>query len=92
MTKAYLTRWTRRTTPGEEHKSDFCFDPDPEKALYWETKEQATIDRDTINQHMNVEIDGPDGNKHSCRTFEVEERTPNKYVIFCMLPWSPRTA
>jgi hypothetical protein len=89
MTKAYLTKWTSAKKPGEEHKADFLFDHDPEKAASWATKDAADDDCHILNT-MSVEITSPDGAKHLCRRFEVEERNSDKFVVFCMLPWSPR--
>lgn len=90
MTKAYLNKWTHRKKPGEEHKSDFLFDHRRENAAYWETKEAAEIECGILNG-MNVKIDSPDGAQHQvCRDFEVEERAPHEFVVFCMLPWSPK--
>jgi len=90
MTKGYLTKWTRPKKPGEEHKSDFMFDHDPENALHWPTKEDAAVECRFLNGMRGVEITSPEGAKRHCPNFEVEERTPDRFVVFCMLPWSPR--
>jgi hypothetical protein len=84
MTKTYLTKWTPSKKPGEEHKSDLWFDPDPEKAAHWPTKEAAAFDCEALKV-MNVEVTTPDGAKHRCTGFEVEERTPDRFVVFCTL-------
>ena len=89
MTKAYLSKWVPRKNQGVENRSDFTFDQDPEKAAQWQTKEEADIDCLFFNG-MNVKIDSPDGIQHHfCRDFAVEERSPDKFVVFCMLPWLP---
>jgi hypothetical protein len=68
MTKAYLTKWTPSIKPGEEHKSDFLFDPDPEKAAYWPTKNDAAFDCEAL-RGMSIEITSPDGSKTSLHKF-----------------------
>jgi hypothetical protein len=89
MTKAYLSKWVPRKNQGVENRSDFAFDQDPEKAAQWQTKEEADIDCLFFNG-MNIKIDSPDGIQHHfCRDFAVEERSPDKFVVFCMLPWLP---
>jgi hypothetical protein len=77
MTKTYLTGWTRSKRPGEEHKSDFAFDPDREKAASWFSKEEAIADFKVLNT-MTVEVTSPDGLKHFCKDFEVEEMDPSQ--------------
>jgi hypothetical protein len=42
MTKAYLTQKVNRRE-GEENPSDFTLDDNPEKAAWWDSKEQANI-------------------------------------------------
>jgi hypothetical protein len=94
MTKAYLSQWKPRKRQvekqGEEHWSDFMFDHRPEKAAFWPTKQDADNDCQMLNQ-FNVRIVSPDGGQHLfCKNFTVEELAPDKFVVFCMLPWESK--
>jgi hypothetical protein len=81
--KAYLTQWLPRKKPGEEHISDFLFDPDRAKAAYWPTRETAAFDCDALNA-MNIEFTSPEGARYLCTHFQVEERPSVGFVVFCI--------
>lgn len=84
MAKAYISRWKFREGP-EDHITDYWFTSNPESAAFWGTKEGAENDCVIFNR-QNISIDSAAGQTH-VGTFEVEQRAPNEYVVFCDAPF-----
>lgn len=77
---------------GEENTTDFTFTSHREHAAYWDTEQSAQIDCKYCNT-LNVKMTSPDGVHHHVATdFTVEELAPDKFVIFCTVPWLPKAA
>lgn len=68
-------------------RTDFWF-RDRESAMFWETLEDAERARDLF-ERQGIKIDLPGGGKHVCVGFEIEQRKPGEYVIFCDAPFTP---
>jgi hypothetical protein len=68
-------------------RTDFWFAV-KESAMFWETLKDAEIARDLF-ERQGIKIDLPGGGKHVCVGFEIEERKPGEYVIFCDAPFTP---
>lgn len=59
-----------------------------DNAMHWETLAEARVARDWF-ERRRIEIVLPEGGKHLCTGFEIEERTDGEFVIFCDGPFSP---
>ncbi len=86
--KGYIVRWKRREKP-EADTTDYWFDSRPEKAAYWETKEEAENDCVLFERHPIV-LTLSGGSTHTCTGFRVEQRAPKEFVIFCLAPFKTR--
>lgn len=60
---------------------------DKEHAMYWETKDEAESAAKFFDTRK-ILIDLPNGLKHLCTGFEVEECGPEKFVVFCEGPFT----
>lgn len=60
---------------------------DKEHAMYWETMEEAE-GAVKFFESRRIEIDAPSGGKHLCTGFEIEERAPGQFIIFCDAPFT----
>jgi len=58
----------------------YGFTSHPEKAHYWETRDEAEADCKKMNER-GVEI--PKGSGRTYRNFEIEERGPKEFLICC---------
>ena len=56
--------------------------------MYWETMDEAQSAVKFLEGRM-IKIDLPHGGKHICTGFQIEERAPVEFVIFCDAPFSP---
>lgn len=89
MLKAYVARSKYREEPKEErHILDVWFDSRPENAAFYETREQAESDCKVIFDRGNIQIDTPQGWKHTLKNFRVEGRGPREFVIYCEGPFT----
>jgi hypothetical protein len=83
MLKAYVTGWRMRE--GAEIM-DYFFGSKREDAAFWDTREKA--EDDCVNyDNLPITITSPEGRTHVCGGFTVEERAPNEFVVFCMIPF-----
>ena len=62
------------------------FDPDPEGAAVWNTREQA---QNACREFESFGIRIPAHADMECKGFRVEERAPNRFVVFCEYPSDP---
>jgi hypothetical protein len=85
MLKGYVSRWKAREKP-EQHIMDYCFDPRPENAAHWGSREDAEKDCVLFNNHQIV-VPSSMGGNHTCKDFKVEQRAPNEFVVFCVAPF-----
>lgn len=89
MLKAYVSRAEHRKEPPEERNIlDVWFSSNIESAAYYETRELAEMDCKMIFDRGHIQIDTPQGWKHTLKNFRVEERRPNEFVIFCEGPFT----
>jgi hypothetical protein len=80
--KAYVKNW--REQPQETHtKVAMEFDPGPERAAFWETREQA---QNACLDFESFRITIPSIGSRACKGFGVEERAPKQFVVFCEYP------
>jgi len=86
MTKGYICSWARSKDPARPYNTDFWFSPDIAKAAYWLTRESAEADISIFERH-NILIPSALGGVHRCGGFQVEERAPEEFVIFCEAPF-----
>jgi isoleucyl-tRNA synthetase len=88
MLKAYVTRSKYREEPREEkHILDVWFDSRPAKAAYYPSREEAESDCKLIFEKGRIQLDTPQGWKHTLNNFRVEQRGARKFVIFCEGPF-----
>src|ERR1700733_5486133 len=88
MIKAYVCRSEYRKEPPEErHIRDVLFCANIENAMHYETREEAESDCQMIYERGNIQIDTAVGWKHILKNFQVEERRPREFVIFCEGPF-----
>jgi hypothetical protein len=87
MPKGYVTNWKQRKEPKEErHIVDVWFDSHGEKAMVYDTKQEAENDAALLTK-LQVVIPSSEGGKHTCRHFQVEELGPSEFVVFCEGPF-----
>ena len=60
------------------------FRPGPERALAWETWEDAERERRNFFDGVEIKIASLDD--RLCQNFRVEERAPKEFVILCDYP------
>jgi hypothetical protein len=84
MMKAYVSNWNRQSIPGQNSRVTVEFDPSPEGALRWETREQAENARRGVEEYDPIGIPAAEG--RPCKRFVVEERAPKEFVVFCEYP------
>jgi hypothetical protein len=80
--KAYLHRWERDK---EENNITYWFCEFAKDAANWVTLESAENARNILN--IGVNIQSFQGDTHTLRNFEIEEFSPNHYVICCHGPF-----
>jgi hypothetical protein len=69
MPKGYVTNWKQRKEPKEErHIVDVWFDSHGEKAMVYDTKQEAENDAALLTK-LQVVIPSSEGGKHTCRHF-----------------------
>jgi hypothetical protein len=63
---------------------------DKEHAMHWDTIEEA---KSAVKffEGKRIEISLSDGGKRVCTGFEIEERKPGEFVIFCDTPFNAPT-
>ena|SRR6266446_2425574 len=84
MLKGYVSRWKAREKP-EEHITDYWFDSDPQKAICWDTREEA--ESDCVIFDNRIVIPTAEAGIHICSGFKAEERAPNEFVVFLYGPF-----
>lgn len=87
--KRYIGGWRFREHP-ENHVVDYSFESDPDKAAYWQTREEAERDCLIFENH-NIVIPAVHGGSHVCSGFKVEECAPGRFVVYCMAPFIQRS-
>jgi hypothetical protein len=71
--------------PLETHTHyNVAFDPVPERAIAWETREEANAFCRSVLEGLDIKIAAHDG--RLCKNFRVEDRAPNEFVILCDYP------
>src|SRR5579864_6130449 len=88
MTKGYISRIEYRKEPkyGSMRTTDVFFTKYKEKAGFWETEQDADSGC-MILDNYNISITNAEGQSHTCKGFQFEERAPGEYVIFCDAPF-----
>jgi hypothetical protein len=87
MQKGYLARWKQRKKRGEEHVVDYWFSFRPENAAVWETRQAAESDCTAIFNHFGIDILSENGSTYFCKSFVVEERGPQEFLVCCNAPF-----
>jgi hypothetical protein len=83
--KAYIQSFIRAGSE-DAPRHDFVFDSHPEKAMYWNSREEADIECLDLNRG-GVTIQSIDGTFHVLSNFEVEETTSGEFSICCEGPF-----
>jgi hypothetical protein len=83
--KAYIQSFIQA---GDEDnpRNDFAFDSHPERAMYWNSSDEAEIECFDLNRG-GVTIQSLDGAFHVISNFEVEETAPGMFSICCEGPF-----
>lgn len=84
--KAYIDSWKKRVKPEERDITDYTFDYRPERALHWDTRQDAENDCVLFNR-WGIVIDLAGGGKHVCKSFKVEELASGEFAVFCEAPF-----
>jgi len=80
--KAYVKNWKEQ--PLETRTQVIMeFEPGPESAAVWETREQA---QNACRDLESCRITIPSVGGRACKGFGVEERGPKQFVVFCEYP------
>jgi hypothetical protein len=82
--KAYVQDLNPQFIPGQNSNVTVAFDPSPERARSWETREQADQVRRGLEEYDPIRISAAKG--RPCKGFKVEERAPGEFVVFCEYP------
>lgn len=85
MLKGYISHWKEREKP-EQNRIDYWFTSRPEHAAHWKTREEAQSDSVIFSSH-GIQIPSSEGGTYICHDFQVEERAPGEYVVFCVAPF-----
>jgi hypothetical protein len=56
--------------------------------MFYPTREEAEVDVRLIFEREHIQIDAPSGHKLAVKGFQVEERNPGEFVVFCEWPLS----
>jgi hypothetical protein len=67
-------------------RKDYFFTNNVDSAAYWETEEEAAANCKFLDDSQIV-IDSPEGGQHIGKGFQVEQRAPDEFVIFCYAPF-----
>jgi hypothetical protein len=89
MRKAYIT--DSRDLPGAGGGSTpvevyFTFNPEHAAAL-WSTREHAQHACRVFDSY-NIRVSWVEDDSYICKDFQVEERSPQQFVIFCEGPFT----
>jgi hypothetical protein len=93
MTKMYVHGWTDRKEPEEERLRrghslvDMSFDHTPAEVTVWPTRENAENDC-AFFESWQIVIPAAGGGTHICKGFQVEQRAPGEFVVFCDAPFN----
>ncbi len=82
---------TERDSEGFGKRINVDFDSKKEEAGFWATRQKAEMEAAMLDQH-EIEITTLEGQKHVCRDYKVEERTPREFVICVDAPFKPDPA
>jgi hypothetical protein len=88
MRKAYITN--ARDLPGTGGGStpvEVNFTLNPEHAASWTTREQAQHTCRVFDSY-NIRVSWAEDGGYVCKDFQVEERSPQQFVIFCEGPFT----
>lgn len=86
MFKMYIKGFMTHKEP--EKGMEYWFCSDAVNAQCWETKREAESVGMNIARHP-IKIRSSLGTPHSCSDFTIEQRAPNKFVIFYEVPFIP---
>jgi hypothetical protein len=87
MRKGCVPREEWREEEGKK-LPDYFFTSNPEGARYWETREEAE-GVCKLFENRAIMIPSATGGEHRCTGFEVEELSPETFVVFCFAPFIP---
>lgn len=86
MLKGYIHHWKEREKPEERQIVDYWFTSNATKAACWETEAEAKSNCVIFNSHR-IAIPSSKGGPHVCEAFDVEQRAPKEFVVFCFAPF-----
>src|SRR5258708_3131502 len=88
MVKGYIGKiGTRRDPDGFAKWIDVDFDSMKEAACHWSTKEEAENEAGMLEYH-DIAITKAEGQRHVCKGYQVEQRAPGEFIIWCDAPFT----
>lgn len=90
MTKGYVGNIsTEKDVQGFRAVIHVDFASKKESAGFWQTRQDAEDDA-AVLEHHDIAITTAEGQRHICKGYEVEERAPGEFVIWCEAPFFKR--
>jgi hypothetical protein len=87
LLKGYIIGWRQRELPEKDRSIvDVGFDHRPEAGYCWKTRRLAEGDC-VMFDSLGIRIPSAEGGEHICDGFQVEERAPGEFVVFCEGPF-----
>jgi hypothetical protein len=87
MRKAYITDWRDKATTGMKTPVEVFFTFAAEEAHPWPSKEHAQSLCAEFDSY-GVKVPWAEGGDYVCKGFQVEERSPRQFLIFCEGPFT----
>lgn len=87
--KAYVKTYKNVADEKAQHgfRWDILFAKEKENAMTWNKRATAEEARDWF-ERREINIDLPDGSRHLCTGFQIDEVGPQDFVIFCEAPFN----
>lgn len=86
MRRAYITDWRDKGTVGMRTEVEVFFSFGSLDAHPWPTQEQAQNECNNFNSY-GIKVEWAEGGSYVCKDFQVQERSPRAFVIFCDGPF-----
>jgi len=87
MQRAYISGWQNLEPEGASTLVEVTFSFKSEEAFAWPSKESAQNSCPLFDSYRVV-VDWAKGGEYVCKDFQVEERSPREFLIFCGGPFT----
>jgi hypothetical protein len=86
MQKVYVCKWERDVAPNDD-RFIYQFCTEAKDAAYWNSRYLVEVDCLELNRGVTI----PSGGTYLCKNFQVEQESPDRFVICCEAPSEDRT-